>query len=193
MHLLQDIQIRKEIIIGGDQIEDQIWLLPAPDLRLMIPHFLALVSLIHLNHDDGELLSSILQDLYRECTFPKVMDDPVEFMDTCILPIMRFLNLRHVFDIPIQILSTGCNEISNYKQKRTIRPDERTGYLSVQPKESMQEAINYEMSTVISDTHSFQEYYVSVKHISLTYNNCKYSNPEEHEEYLHNTHMFLND
>ena len=80
------------------------------------------------------------------------------------------------------------DDIGKYQQKRTLQPDERTGYFSVQPKESIQEAINSEMSTVLSDTHSFQEYYDSVKHLSQTYNNCEYSNPDEHEEYLHKEH-----
>ena len=83
------------------------------------------------------------------------MNNPVKFIDTCILPIMRFLNLRHVFDIPIQILSTESNDNGNYQQRRTTQPDEHTGYVSVQPKEIIQQAINSEMSTELSDTHSF--------------------------------------
>ena len=44
LHLLQDMHIRKQIIICGDKIEDNTWLLPTPDLRSMIPHFLQICS-----------------------------------------------------------------------------------------------------------------------------------------------------
>ena len=95
-------------------------LLPTPVLLEMLSHFLAVVLVIHLSRDNGDLLSCILDNLYQECPFAKTMNNPVEFIDSSILPIMRGLNLKHVFDIPIEVLSKGSNNNRNYQQRRTI-------------------------------------------------------------------------